>query len=51
LGEHNLKNIAQVFVLAKLLKIPQKDIKKSLENFRAVEGRLEYLGQKKGIDF
>lgn len=50
-GKHNVKNIAQVLALAELLKIPKTVQKKAMETFSAVEGRFQYLGQKKGIHF
>ncbi|OGI73711.1 UDP-N-acetylmuramoylalanine--D-glutamate ligase [Candidatus Nomurabacteria bacterium RIFCSPHIGHO2_02_FULL_41_18] len=49
LGKHNLENIACVFEAAKVLKIPENIIKKTVENFKAVEGRLELVKNIKGI--
>jgi UDP-N-acetylmuramoylalanine--D-glutamate ligase len=37
--------------LADILKIPKKIQKESLENFEAVEGRMQFLGKKKNILF
>lgn len=48
-GEHNVSNIAQAFEVGKILNIPLKNIRKSLENFKGVEGRLEFIKNYKGI--
>lgn len=37
--------------LAGILKVPKKIQKKSMENFYAVEGRMQFLGKKKNILF
>ncbi len=37
--------------MAEVLKISKKVQKKAMESFLAVEGRFQYLGQKKGIHF
>ncbi|OHA45983.1 MAG: UDP-N-acetylmuramoylalanine--D-glutamate ligase, partial [Candidatus Taylorbacteria bacterium RIFOXYD2_FULL_36_9] len=48
-GEHNLENIACVVAVALVLKIEEKIIKKVVENFTGVEGRLEFKKEYKGI--
>jgi UDP-N-acetylmuramoylalanine--D-glutamate ligase len=47
-GKHNEKNIAQAFTVAKLLEIPQSDIKKALTEFKGVDGRFQDIGTSKG---
>ncbi len=42
-GEHNKENIAIAVEVAKILKIPTAMIKKGVESFEAVHGRLEFL--------
>ncbi len=51
LGKHNKNNIAQVIELGKILKLSLKNMKNALENFKAVEGRQEFLGIKRGVYF
>jgi UDP-N-acetylmuramoylalanine--D-glutamate ligase len=48
-GDHNLENIACAIAVARVLKIEEKIIKKAVENFIGVEGRLEFLREYKGI--
>ena len=43
LGKHNLENISCAMEVAKILKIPEKIIKDSVENFKAISGRLEFV--------
>jgi UDP-N-acetylmuramoylalanine--D-glutamate ligase len=49
-GVHNRENIALAIRVGKLLSIPYESIKTSVEGFKGVEGRLEYLGQKQGVN-
>lgn len=49
LGEHNLENIAYAVSVARVLKIDEKIIKKVVESFGGVEGRLQFLREYKGI--
>lgn len=49
LGVHNLKNIAYAVEVARVLKIDEKIIKKAVENFTGVEGRLQFVREYKGI--
>ncbi len=51
LGNHNLSNISQVLAFAQEIGITKKIQKKAMESFKAVEGRLEFLGKKRGIYF
>jgi len=50
-GQHNLENVAASLKVAKILKISQPQVKKVIENFKGVEGRLEFVRQYKGINF
>ncbi len=49
-GKHNLENIACTVEVARVLKIKEEIIKKTVENFKAVEGRLELVKTIKGIE-
>ena len=48
-GEHNRENIAFAVAVAKILKVPLADMKKGVESFKAVHGRLEFLKKYEGI--
>lgn len=48
-GEHNKENISFAVAVAKSLKIPETKIKKGVEGFKAVEGRLQLLKSLRGI--
>ena len=49
LGKHNLENILAAIVVAKILKVSNKDIKEVLTKFKGLEYRLEYKGQFKNF--
>ncbi len=49
LGKHNLENIACAIEVAKVLKIPEKNIKQAVESFKTVSGRLELVKNVNGI--
>ncbi len=49
LGEHNALNAALAIAATQLLGVPEEKIKNITENFSGVEGRLQYLGEKKGV--
>ena len=51
LGEHNLENIAAAIVVGKLLGLPVPKIKKAVENFRGVPGRLEFVREISGVKY
>lgn len=51
LGEHNLYNISAAITVAKIFKIPNSLIKKALENFKGIEGRLEFVKKNKGVEY
>lgn len=48
-GEHNQKNANLVYILGKKLRIPEFQIKKSLENFEGIGRRMELISDKNGI--
>jgi len=49
-GEHNLWHIAQAVEVGRIFGLNEKKIKKVLENFGGVEGRLEFLRSVRGIE-
>lgn len=49
-GRHNLENIACAMQVARILKVPETIIKKTVENFKAIPGRLEKVKTLHGID-
>ncbi len=48
-GEHNKTSIALAISVGKILKIKDTIIKESVENFTAVEGRLQFLKEWNGV--
>lgn len=50
-GLHNLSNLAGALEVARLYKIPKKDVRRALQNFRGLSGRLECIRTLHGIDF
>jgi len=51
LGAHNRYNASLVYEAAIALGLEVEDVKRGIETFPGVPGRLEYLGEKKGIKF
>lgn len=49
-GKHNLENIACAVEVARILKIKEEIIKDTVENFRAIPGRLELVESISGVD-
>ncbi|MCB9820548.1 UDP-N-acetylmuramoyl-L-alanine--D-glutamate ligase [Candidatus Nomurabacteria bacterium] len=49
-GDYNLKNMACVYEVAKIFDLSDIKIKKSLETFPGLEGRMQLIGSFKGID-
>lgn len=49
LGDHNRYNVALAIAAARALNVPESCIKDVCEHFSGVPGRLEYLGEKKGV--
>lgn len=50
LGEHNLSNILSAIVVAKILKVSNKDIKEAVSKFKGINYRLEYKGIVKNFE-
>ena len=50
LGKHNLSNILSAIVVAKILKVSNKDICKVVNNFKGIEYRLEYKCKLKNLE-
>ncbi len=48
-GEHNRANAAFAVAIARQVGVPQQIIKKTVESFRGVPGRLEYLRTIRGV--
>lgn len=51
LGSHNKENIALAVKACQQLGINEKIIKKTVADFRGIPGRLEFIGEKKGIKY
>ncbi len=49
IGRHNLQNASYVYEVARTLGLKDAHIRRAIENFHGLEGRLEYLGKKNGI--
>lgn len=49
-GEHNRKNIACVIEVLKVYGLTISQIKKGVESFKGVDGRLKYIRTYKGVD-
>lgn len=50
-GEHNLLNLSAAIEVAKVLKIPSKDIEKSLKSFKGVPSRQEFIKEANGVKY
>ncbi len=48
-GNHNKSNALAIIKLAEVLKISGRDLTSALKNFRGLERRLDFLGEKNGI--
>ena len=48
-GEHNIENVALAIDAVRALKIPMAKIKSAVESFKAVEGRLQFVKNIKGV--
>lgn len=51
IGEHNRLNVALAMRVALAIGVPEKTIKRVVENFKAVPGRLEIIRISKGVEF
>ena len=50
-GAHNVENVLAAVVAARLAGVPAEAIRRAVEDFRAVEHRLEYVATLNGIEF
>ncbi len=50
-GEHNISNILAAILVAKLFKIPSKNIKKVLPRFKGVDSRQELIRELRGVKY
>jgi len=50
-GAHNVENVLAAVVAARLAGVQAKSIRTAIENFRAVEHRLEYVATINGVEF
>jgi UDP-N-acetylmuramoylalanine--D-glutamate ligase len=50
-GEHNWENVGAAITVAKLLKIPNATIAKTLRQFKGLEHRLEFVAEKNGVRY
>ena len=51
LGEHNLANVALAAEAARKLGVKESTIKKTVEKFKGLPGRLEFIREAKGVKF
>lgn len=50
-GRHNLENVAAAVTVARLLDAPVQSIRGTVERFRGVSHRLEWVREVRGVDF
>src|SRR5579863_3959940 len=50
-GEHNVENVLAAVCAARLAGAPAEAIRRAIENFKAVEHRLEYVTTLNGVEF
>ncbi|MEK7177191.1 MAG: UDP-N-acetylmuramoyl-L-alanine--D-glutamate ligase [Patescibacteria group bacterium] len=50
LGNHNIQNASYAYETARILGLKNEEICRALETFPGLEGRLEYLGKKSGVE-
>lgn len=48
-GRHNYENVMAAIAIAKAAGVPMESIQKTVENFRAVPHRIEYVTEKNGV--
>ena len=51
LGEHNYENVMSACAMAISMGVPMESIRKVLRRFQAVEHRIEYVTEKRGVRF
>ena len=50
-GAHNVENVLAAVCAARLAGVPVEAIRRAIENFRAVEHRLEYVATRNGVEY
>jgi UDP-N-acetylmuramoylalanine--D-glutamate ligase len=50
-GAHNIENVLAAAVAARLAGVKAETIRRAIENFQAVEHRLEYVATRNGVEF
>jgi UDP-N-acetylmuramoylalanine--D-glutamate ligase len=50
-GRHNRENVAAATCLARKMRVPERIIRSTVEAFRGVEHRLQWIGEKNGVGF
>jgi len=50
-GKHNRENIAAAACLCRRLGVPEQTVRAAVEEFRGLEHRLEWVGEKDGVGF
>ena len=50
-GKHNIQNVMVAITAAKLLGISNEDIVKTVENFKGVEHRIEFVRERNGVRY
>jgi UDP-N-acetylmuramoylalanine--D-glutamate ligase len=50
-GAHNIENVLAAVVAARLAGVTAEVIRRAIENFKAVEHRLEYVATRTGVEF
>ncbi len=49
IGKHNYENVMAAIAMAAAFGVPMESILKTVKNFKAVEHRIEYVAEKKGV--
>lgn len=50
-GEHNLSNVSAAIEVAKIVEVPQEEIKKALRTFKGVPSRQEFVREVSGVKY
>ncbi|MFA6393538.1 MAG: UDP-N-acetylmuramoyl-L-alanine--D-glutamate ligase [Patescibacteria group bacterium] len=51
LGRHNIENICACIAAAKIFRVSDSDIRRTVKNFKGLDHRLEFVAEHKGIRF
>ena len=51
IGESNLSNLSSAILVAKILKVPIKNINRSIKSFKVVSNRQEFIKEIKGVKY